>query len=150
MGFFTALLIKFLNKPKSSDLNSRALFFFFLIYMKSRETNHEKCSLQLSKGHKHNRTGHLIQQSVRERATGTDKTPRCMIQEPEWPINPSQGGPVRLGIIFFAQLQSQLPDVFAVHLGTAHCGYRATAPLAWPRCQILSAGTEFVGLECHA
>lgn len=91
--------------------------------MKSRKTNHEKWSLQLSRGHKPNRTGHLIRQSVWERATGTDKTPRCMIQEPEWPINPSQGGPVRLGITFFAQPSEPIARCFCRALG--HCTLRA-------------------------
>lgn len=119
MGFFTALLIKSLNKPKSSNLNTRALIYFFLIYMKSRETNHKKWSLQLSKGHKHNRTGHLTRQSVQERATGTNKTPRCMTQEPERPVNPSQGGPVHLGIISFAQPSEPTARCFCHAFG--HC-----------------------------
>lgn len=40
-------------------------------------------------------------------------------QEPEWPINPSQGGAVCLGIIFFAQPSEPIARHFCHALG--HC-----------------------------
>lgn len=61
----------------------------------------------------------MTRQSVRERATGTNKTPRCMIQEPEWPVNPSQGGAVHLAIIFSAQPSGLIARCFCPALG--HC-----------------------------
>lgn len=103
--------------------------------MKSRETNHEKWSIQLSKGHKHNRSGHLTQQSVQERATGTNRTPRCVIQEPEWPVNPSQGGLVHQGIISLRSLQSQLQDVSALSWALNTVGTAGTATLPNPLCR---------------
>lgn len=154
VGFFTALLTsKFLNMPKSALLKSRALGFF--IYMKFSEIKQQKWkSCYLSKGHQHNRTGHLIQQSVQERATSTNKTTRCTTQEPEWCINASQGGLVHHpGIIVLLQPSESIARHFygaALHLDTTYCRHRPAAPLASLHFQILSVGTEFVYAECHS